>query len=103
MPFAITKDGRLFFALEHSISVQFKFVDLIEVQMNWFYFNILFIGKVTNPLLKIEHASTAIKCSFLLLISNSNATCCVAATNEWIILDKSGCFEVHSNLNITIK
>ena len=94
MPFAMTKDGSLFFALEHSDAAQFKFVDLIDIQIGWFYFNITFLATVINPLLKIEHANTATKYTVLPSTSTSNSICYKAATNEWITLDKSAYLRV---------
>ena len=89
--------------LEYSDAVQFKFVELIDVQMGWFYFNITFLATVKNPLLKIEHANTVTKYVVLLSTSTSNATCYTAVTNEWMTLDKLGYFGVHSSLNVSIK
>ena len=103
IPFVMTKDGRLFFVFEHSDAIQFKFEELIDVQMGWFYFNIKFLTTITNPLLKIEHATAATKCAVLPSATSSNKTCYTAVTNEWMTLDKSGCFEVCSNLNVSIK
>ena len=40
--FVMTKDGNLLFLFQHSEATQFKFSDLIDVQMGWFYFNITF-------------------------------------------------------------
>ena len=56
-----------------------------------------------NPLLKIEYEKTATKCALLPTITQSNETCCAAVSNDQLALDKSGCFEVHINLNFEIK
>ena len=50
----MTKDGALLFVFQHSDAVEFKFTELIEVQMGWFYFNIAFLRSVENPLLKMN-------------------------------------------------
>lgn len=42
MPFAMIKDSNLLFVFQYSEAMQFKFTDLIDVQMGWFYFNITF-------------------------------------------------------------
>ena len=103
LPFIMTKDGALLFVFQHSDAVEFKFTELIEVQMGWFYFNIAFWRSVENPLLKNEHVNTAIKCALLPSISCSNKLCYTAVSDDWLTLDKHGHFEVCSNLNLDIK
>ena len=71
--------------------------------MGWFYFNITYLRSVKNPLLNLEYENTAIKCALLPSISCSNNKCFTAVSNGWLKLDKSGRFEVHSNLNLDIK
>ena len=80
-----------------------KFTDLINARIGWFYFNITYLQSVKNPLLNLEHENTAIKCKILLSISCFNKKCFTAVSNDWLILDKLDCFEVHSNLNLDIK
>ena len=103
IPFVITKDGNLIFVFQHCEAIEFKFTDLIDVQMGWFYFNITFLGLFVNPLLKIKHENTATKCALLPSVSCSNKTCYTAVSDDWLTLDKSGRFEVCSNLNLDIK
>jgi len=103
LPFIMTKDGVLLFVFQHSDAVEFKFTDLVEVQMGWFYFNIAFLRSVENPLLKNEHVNTAIKCALLPSISCSNKLCYTAVSDDWLTLNEHGNFEVYSNLNLEIK
>ena len=99
----MTKDGNLLFVFQHSEAMQFKFTDLIDVQMGWFYFNITFLESVVNPLLKIKHENTETKCALLPSVSHSNKTCCTDVSNDWLTLDKSVSFKACSNLNLDIK
>ena len=93
----MTKDGNLLFVFQHSEAIEFKFAELIDVQMGWFYFNITFLRSVVNPLLKLEHENTAIKCALLPSISHSGVTCYTAISNDWLTLNKLGHFEVYRN------
>ena len=101
--FIMIKDGNLLFVFQHSEAIEFKFAELIDVQMGWFYFNITFLRSVVNPLLKLEHENTAIKCMLLPSISHSGVTCYTAVSNDWLTLNKSGHFEVYANLKLDIK
>ena len=103
LPFIMTKGGVLLFVFQHSEAVEFKFTDLVEVQMGWFYFNIAFLRSVENPLLQSEHFNTAIKCALLPSISSSNKSCYTAVSDDWLTLNEHGNFEVCSNLNLEIK
>ena len=103
MPFAITKDGNLLFVFQHSEAAEFKFIDLINVQRSWFYFNITFLGLVANPMLKIKYENTVTKCALSPFVSYSNKICCTAVSDNWLSLDKSGRFEACGNLNLDIK
>ena len=97
------KDGNLLFVFQYSEAIEFKFAELIDVQMGWLYFNITFLQSVVNPLLKLEHENIAIKCALLPSISHSGVTCYTAVSNDWLTLNKSGHFEVYTNLKLDIK
>lgn len=103
VPFIMTKDGALVFVFRHNEAIEFKFSDLIDIQMSWFYFNIYRLRSVPNPLLKLEHENAAIKCVLLPSISHSGKTCCTPISNDWLTLDKSGEFKACSNLKLDIK
>ena len=103
IPFIKTKDGSLVFVIRNSAAIEFKFTDLIDVQMGLFYFKIALGKKIMNPLMLIEHENTATKCELLPTIAHSNVTCYTALSNDWLTLGKSGCFEVYSNFNLEIK
>ena len=45
IPFIKTKDGSLAFVIRNSAAIEFKFTDLIDVQMGLFYFKIALGGK----------------------------------------------------------
>ena len=98
----MTKDGNLMFVFQHSKAIEFRFTELIDIQMGWFYFDIAFLRSVENPLLQKEHETTAVKCALLPTISQANKLCFTAVTNEWLTLDRHGRFEVYSNLNLEI-
>ena len=96
----MTKDSNLFFVFQHRKTIEFKFAELIEVQMGWFYFNITFLQSVKNPLLQIKHERASVKCALLPSASKYNEICCTAVINEWLVLDKHSRFKAHSNLNL---
>ena len=56
-----------------------------------------------NPLILIKHENTATKCAIFPTIAHSNVICYTALSNDWLTLDKSGCFKVYSNFNLEIK
>ena len=103
MPLIKTKVGSLFFVIRNNTAIEFNFADLIDVQMGLFYFKISLKNTVMNPFLLIEHKNTATKCTLLPTIVHSNKICYAALSNDWLTLDKSGCFEVCSNFNLEIK
>ena len=82
VPFIMTKDGKFFFMFQHSEAIEFKFTELIDVQMGWFYFNITYLQSVKKPLYNLEHEKTAIKYAFLPSISCSNNKCFTAVSND---------------------
>ena len=102
-PFVMTKDVNLFLVFQCSKAIKFQFADLIEMQMDQFYFNITFLQSVENPFLQIEHKYPSVKCALLPSISTSKEIYYMAVTNEWLTLDKHGYFEVHSNSNLQIR
>ena len=55
VPFIMTKDGKLLFVFQHSEAIEFKFTELISIQMGWFYFNITYLQSVKNPLLNLDY------------------------------------------------
>ena len=65
IPFILTNDNKWFFIFKHCSTSGFKFNDLIDIQLGWFYFNITIISSVQYPLRKLEYSKTAI--NFILL------------------------------------
>ena len=45
MPYKITKDSTLVFEIRNSVYIEFKFIQLIDIKMGLFYFNIAFEKK----------------------------------------------------------
>ena len=52
--FIMTKDGNLLFVFQYSEAIEFKFTELIDVQMGWFYFNITFFAISCEPIVEIR-------------------------------------------------
>jgi len=75
IPFILTNNKKCIFIIKNSSAIEFKFKDLIDIQMDWFYFSISLVANVPNPLLRIEHTNTAVKCIPLLTVSKCNKNC----------------------------
>ena len=99
--FIITKGSNFLFIIQQNI--EFRFVILIDIQIGWFYFNIVFLRIVENSLLQSGHENSASKCTLLPTISYSNKIYYTSVSSNCLTLDKIGCFEVYSNLNIVTK
>ena len=70
--------------------------------MGWFYFSISSAVNVPNPLFRIKYKNTAVKCILLPTVSKYNKNYYTAVLSHQLTLNKSGCFEVYSNLNLKI-
>ena len=99
----MAKDGNFLIMFQYSEAIEFKFTNLIDAQIGWFYFTIVFLRSVVNPLLQIEHKNADTKYALLLTILNSNKVCHAPISNDLLALDESGYFEAHSNSNLEIK
>ena len=83
-------------------AIEFKFENLINAEIGWIYFSITCVASILNPLLRIEHASAAVKCILLPTVSKYNENYYTLVSSNWSMLKKSRHFEVHSNLNLSI-
>ena len=82
IPFILTNDKKCIFIIKNSSTIEFKFEDLINIQMGWFYFSISSVANFLNPLLRIKHANTAVKCILLPIVSKCNKNCYTAVSSH---------------------
>ena len=67
--FILINDKKYIFIIKNSSAIEFKFKDLIDIQIYWFYFSISLVVNVPNPLLRIEYKNTVVKRILLPIVS----------------------------------
>ena len=99
IPFTLTHTKHCFFIIKNSLAIRFISKDLVCIQMGWFYFNLCILNSVENPMLQNEYSKLALKCVLLPNAVNEKI-CYTAVTNNWMILNMDGKFNVCNNLNV---